>query len=130
MLGKLLVIYTCNFHVLSNLLLIYICKLHWNLQGFENDPDQPPGGWVVVACFHTLWSSSCVKLMPELAEVVPYFQDSSTMLSVRADGFELATISRSLQVHSFPTLVIFRGGIEVDRLEGNLLLIYMCNFHV
>ena len=23
--------YTCNFHVLSNLLLIYICKLHWNL---------------------------------------------------------------------------------------------------
>ena len=29
--GKLLLIYICNFHVLSNLLLIYICKLHWNL---------------------------------------------------------------------------------------------------
>ena len=28
--GKLLLIYICNFHVLSNLLLIYICKLHWN----------------------------------------------------------------------------------------------------
>ena len=28
--GKLLMIYMCNFHVLSNLLLIYICKLHWN----------------------------------------------------------------------------------------------------
>ena len=26
--GKLLLIYICNFHVLSNLLLIYICKLH------------------------------------------------------------------------------------------------------
>ena len=25
-----LLIYTCNFHVLSNLLLIYIYKLHWN----------------------------------------------------------------------------------------------------
>ena len=29
--GKLLLIYICNFHVLSNLQLIYICKLHWNL---------------------------------------------------------------------------------------------------
>ncbi len=29
--GKLLLIYICNFHVLSNLLMIYICKLHWNL---------------------------------------------------------------------------------------------------
>ena len=30
--GNLLLIYICNFHVLSNLLLIYICKLHWNLK--------------------------------------------------------------------------------------------------
>ena len=30
-LGKLLMIYICKFHVLSNLLLNYICKLHWNL---------------------------------------------------------------------------------------------------
>ena len=29
--GESLLIYICNFHVLSHLLLIYICKLHWNL---------------------------------------------------------------------------------------------------
>ena len=29
--GKLLMFYTCNFHVLCNLLLIYICKLHWKV---------------------------------------------------------------------------------------------------
>ena len=29
--GNPLLIYICNFHVLSYLLLIYICKLHWNL---------------------------------------------------------------------------------------------------
>jgi hypothetical protein len=27
--GNSLLIYICNFHVLSHLLLIYICKLHW-----------------------------------------------------------------------------------------------------
>ena len=34
-LGELLLIYICNFHVLSHLLLIYICKLHWNLNTTE-----------------------------------------------------------------------------------------------
>ena len=29
--GNLLLIYICNFHVLSNLLLIHICKLHWKM---------------------------------------------------------------------------------------------------
>ena len=28
--GNFLLIYICDFHVLSHLLLIYICKLHWN----------------------------------------------------------------------------------------------------
>ena len=32
--GKSLMIYICNFHVLSHLLLIYICKLHWNFNTF------------------------------------------------------------------------------------------------
>jgi hypothetical protein len=27
--GEFLLIYICNFHVLTHLLLIYICKLHW-----------------------------------------------------------------------------------------------------
>ena len=30
--GNFLLIYLCNFHVLSHLPLIYICKLHWNLK--------------------------------------------------------------------------------------------------
>jgi hypothetical protein len=28
--GEFLLLYICNFHILSHLLLIYICKLHWN----------------------------------------------------------------------------------------------------
>ena len=32
-LGESLLIYICNFHVLSDLLLIYIYKLHWNRTG-------------------------------------------------------------------------------------------------
>lgn len=31
----------------------------------------PPGGWLTLACFHVLWSSGCVKLMPRIADLVP-----------------------------------------------------------
>ena len=30
--GESLLIYICNFHVLSHFFLIYTCKLHWNVQ--------------------------------------------------------------------------------------------------
>ena len=36
--GNFLLIYICNFHVLSDLLLIYICKLHWNQVIRLHDP--------------------------------------------------------------------------------------------
>ena len=37
MTGKLLLIYICNFHVLSHLLLINICKLHWIIRTIRED---------------------------------------------------------------------------------------------
>jgi hypothetical protein len=36
MLGNFLLIYVCNFHVLSHLLLIYVCKLHLNLHRLQD----------------------------------------------------------------------------------------------
>ena len=42
--GNFLLIYICNFHVLSDLLLIYICKLHWNRHlGVRRSCSQRPG---------------------------------------------------------------------------------------
>jgi hypothetical protein len=40
--GEFLLIYICNFHVLSNLLLIYICQLHWNHATDDGDDVLPP----------------------------------------------------------------------------------------
>ena len=46
--GKLLLIYICNFHVLSNLLLNYICKLHWN-PDFSDLFIPPPLGHITIS---------------------------------------------------------------------------------
>ena len=46
--GKSLLIYICNFHVLSHFLLIYICKLHWNFKE-PVQPARPPPPAVLAA---------------------------------------------------------------------------------
>jgi thiol-disulfide isomerase/thioredoxin len=95
-------------------------ELSWTNQvAGGDDLDAPPGGWLVIACFHTLWSSGCVKMMPGVTELVPLYQDMATFLTVRADCHGMAPISKSLNVTTFPTFVFFRGGVEIDRIVGH-----------
>jgi thiol-disulfide isomerase/thioredoxin len=95
-------------------------ELSWTNQVTGGDDlDAPPGGWLVIACFHTLWSSGCVKMMPGVTELVPLYQDMATFLTVRADCHGMAPISKSLNVTTFPTFVFFRGGVEIDRIVGH-----------
>ena len=56
--GNFLLIYICNFHVLSNLLLIYICKLHWNLNMMKSD-----------SAFITVWKLPELTISHELRDV-------------------------------------------------------------
>ena len=84
-----------------------------------DDIDAPPKGWLVVACFHTLWSAGCVKVMPSVTELVPLYQDMVTFLTVRADCHGMAPISKSLGVETFPTFIFFRKGKEIDRIVGH-----------
>lgn len=84
-----------------------------------DDIDSPPKGWLVVACFHTLWSAGCIKVMPSVTELVPLYQDMATFLTVRADCHGMAPISKSLNITTFPTFVFFRGGKEVERIVGH-----------
>ena len=93
----------------------------WRLEmkGGSDDIDAPPEGWLVIACFHTLWSAGCIKIMPAVTELVPLYQDMSTFLSVRADCQGMVSISKSLNITQFPTFLVLRGGVEIERLEGH-----------
>ena len=46
-----------------------------------DETDAPEGGWLVVAVFHTLWSSGCIKVMPTVMELVPMYQDLVNFVS-------------------------------------------------
>ena len=73
----------------------------------------------MVACFHTLWSAGSVKVMPAITELVPQYQDMASFISVRADGQGVISISKRYDVREFPTFIIFRGGVELERLVGS-----------
>jgi hypothetical protein len=49
------------------------------------DPETPDNGWLVIACFHALWSSASVTAMSSVTELVPIYQDVVSFLSVRCD---------------------------------------------
>jgi thioredoxin-like negative regulator of GroEL len=84
-----------------------------------DETDAPPGGWLVIACFHTLWSAGSLKCMPAVTELVPMYQDMVNFLSVRADCQGMVSISRKFEVKTFPTFFIFRGGQLLERIEGH-----------
>lgn len=84
-----------------------------------DETDAPEGGWLVVAVFHTLWSAGCVKVLPNVTELVPMYQNMLNFVSVKADCQGMVAVSKELKVTEFPTFIIFRGGKELERLEGH-----------
>jgi hypothetical protein len=79
----------------------------------------PPGGWLTVVMVHVLWSTSCIKLMPRYAELVPMYP-YVTFLTLKGDARGLDKVVKEMKVDQFPTLLVMRGGKEVEgtRITG------------
>ena len=76
----------------------------------------PPGGWLVVAVFHTLWSQECLDILPSLQELVP-MHPYVKFVGVRADCRGLQPVAKKLGVEDFPTIMLLRGGVDVNKLD-------------
>ena len=73
---------------------------------------------VVYRClFKVLWDPECLKCIPALEELAPAYPAAKFIL-VRADRVGIDEISREHKVEKFPTVLVFRGGEEVARVEG------------
>jgi hypothetical protein len=102
--GNLLLIYICNFHVLSRLLLIYICKLHWNL--------------------NTMFACSVDRMA--LGNLSFLLTRSGKLLLIYICNFHVL----SNLLHWISAMAFGSGFGIVPTTHGNLLMIYICNFHV
>ena len=69
--GNFLLIYICNFHVLSHLLLIYICKLHWDIPCARSTTD-----WIAA------YSPADVNISTSVPVKYGYCNSNSSYMSI------------------------------------------------
>eukprot|EP01038_Epipyxis_sp_PR26KG_P004458 gene4458-6304_t len=85
--------------------------------------DAPADGWLVLAVFHTLWSKESVSFLTKLGDLLTIYQDDVNFLSVRADGFGIQPVAKAMKIETFPTAILFRGGLEIERMNGHTKLL-------
>ena len=89
--------------------------IHLNRQDFQKEVLEAEGK--VLVDFFATWCGPCKLLAPvieELAEECPQYK------ICKVDVDEAAELAEQYQVMSVPTMVLFTGGKEADRIIGML----------
>lgn len=87
--------------------------IHLNRQDFQKEVLEADGK--VLVDFFATWCGPCKLLAPvmeELAEECPQYK------ICKVDVDEAAELAEQYQVMSVPTMVLFTGGKEADRMTG------------
>jgi len=73
------------------------------------------GDKAVIADFYATWCGPCKMVAPhflKLAETHP------TIMALKVDVDEVEDIAQDYQIQAMPTFVVFKGGVEVERMMG------------
>jgi thioredoxin 1 len=70
----------------------------------------------VLLDFYANWCGHCQKLLPLLDEVAVDMDGKLNVMKVNVD--ENRDLAQKFEVKGLPTMVLFKGGSEVDRLIG------------
>ncbi len=72
----------------------------------------------VLVDFYADWCGPCQAIAPILEELAPEYEGKMTIVKLDVDASP--ETAQAYGVMSIPTLVIFKGGQEVDRIQGAL----------
>jgi len=75
---------------------------------------QVPG--LIIIDFYAEWCAPCKTLKPIFEEVAQEFKDKYVFARINIDNCQ--SIAAQLQITSIPTIAIFDGGQELDRITG------------
>ncbi|GAP36348.1 thioredoxin [Piscinibacter sakaiensis] len=81
---------------------------------FQAEIEQRPG--VVLVDFWAEWCAPCKALLPILGELADLYAGEVTVAKINADDNK-GTRDR-LAVRGLPTLILFKDGVEQERLLG------------
>ncbi|MGF1480121.1 MAG: thioredoxin [Cyanophyceae cyanobacterium] len=78
-----------------------------------NDSDSP-----VLVDFYATWCGPCQMMAPILEQVKAHF--GSQLKVVKVDTDKYPALASQYQIQALPTLVLFKNGQPVERIEGLL----------
>lgn len=82
-----------------------------NFKALVQDSSQP-----VLLDFFANWCGHCQKLLPLLDEVATEMEGKVTIMKVNVD--ENRDLAKKFDIKGLPTMILFKGGSEADRLIG------------
>ncbi len=89
--------------------------LHLNQEGFDK---LMAGSQLALVDFWATWCGPCKMLAPVIEELAAQYDGKVTVAKVDVD--EEQDLAAKYGVMSIPTVVLFQGGQEVERLVGFL----------
>lgn len=70
----------------------------------------------VLVDFYATWCGPCQMMSPILEQVGASLRDRVQVVKIDTDRYP--TIASQYQIHALPTLVLFKNGQPVERIEG------------
>ncbi|MCM1983554.1 thioredoxin [Lyngbya confervoides] len=83
-------------------------------QSFDDLLQQSPKP--VLVDFYATWCGPCRMLSPILSQVQTLLKDKIQVVKIDTDKYP--DLAQKFSVHALPTLVLFKAGVPVHRLEG------------
>ncbi|NJK73895.1 MAG: thioredoxin [Oscillatoriales cyanobacterium RU_3_3] len=70
----------------------------------------------VLVDFYATWCGPCQMMAPILDQVGGQLKDKLMVVKIDSDKYE--DLASQHHIYALPTLVLFKNGAEVDRIEG------------
>jgi thioredoxin len=70
----------------------------------------------VLVDFYATWCGPCQMMSPILDQVGTIMRDRIQIVKIDSDRYP--SIASQYQIQALPTLVLFKNGIPIDRIEG------------
>ena len=72
----------------------------------------------VLVDFYATWCGPCQMMVPILEQVSSQTKDRLMVVKIDTDKYE--QLASQYHINALPTLVLFKNGAEIDRIEGVL----------